>query len=110
VGGRELPKAEELYLRLVLGGYRLGFLDFSFDGGGFEVDADTAGATLRESRSRQRGTFSDSSRVIALAWRKGELIALKWGDLQFDESPEDPNPYILVQRNYAQGRFTSSKK
>jgi hypothetical protein len=42
--------------------------------------------TLRESRSRQRGTFSDSSRVIALAWRKGELIALKWGDLQFGES------------------------
>jgi hypothetical protein len=65
------------------------FRAFSFDGGGFEVDADTEGATLCKSRSRQRGTFSDSFGVIALAWRKGELIALKWGDLQFGESPED---------------------
>ncbi len=28
-------------------------------------------STLRKSRSSQRGTFSDSSRVIALAWRRG---------------------------------------
>ncbi|HYL14835.1 MAG TPA: site-specific integrase [Terriglobales bacterium] len=41
--------------------------------------------------------------------RKGELIALKWGDIQFGESPEDPNRYILVQRNYSDGRFTSPK-
>jgi integrase len=41
--------------------------------------------------------------------RKGELIALKWGDIQFGENPEDPNRYILVQRNYSQGRFTSPK-
>lgn len=38
--------------------------------------------------------------------RKGELIALRWGDLQFGEGAEDPNRYILVQRNYSQGRFT----
>jgi integrase len=41
--------------------------------------------------------------------RKGELIALKWGDLQFGEGPEDPNRYILVQRNYSHGRFTTPK-
>jgi integrase len=41
--------------------------------------------------------------------RKGELIALKWGDIQFGESADDSNRYILVQRNYAQGRFTSPK-
>jgi integrase len=41
--------------------------------------------------------------------RKGELIALKWGDVQFGESPQDPNRYILVQRNYSHGRFTSPK-
>ena len=41
--------------------------------------------------------------------RKGELIALKWGDIQFGESDEDPNRYILVQRNYSHGRFTSPK-
>jgi len=41
--------------------------------------------------------------------RKGELIALKWGDIQFGEDHNDSNRYILVQRNYAQGRFTSPK-
>jgi integrase len=41
--------------------------------------------------------------------RKGELIALKWGDIQFGESPDESNRYILVQRNYAQGRFTTPK-
>ncbi len=42
--------------------------------------------------------------------RKGELIAVKWGDIQFGESPSDPNRYILVQRNYAHGAFTSPKE
>ena len=41
--------------------------------------------------------------------RKGELIALKWGDVQFGESAEDPNRYILMQRNYSHGRFTTPK-
>ena len=41
--------------------------------------------------------------------RKGELIALKWGDIQFGESAEDPNRYILVQRNWSHGRFTTPK-
>jgi len=41
--------------------------------------------------------------------RKGELIALKWCDIQFGEHPDDRNRYILVQRNYAQGRFTRPK-
>ena len=41
--------------------------------------------------------------------RKGELIALKWGDLQFGESADDRHRYILVQRNYSHGRFTSPK-
>jgi integrase len=41
--------------------------------------------------------------------RKGELIALKWGDIHLGEHPEDRNRYILVQRNYSYGRFTSPK-
>jgi len=41
--------------------------------------------------------------------RKGELIALKWGDFQFGENAEDPNRYILVQRNYSHGRFVTPK-
>ena len=41
--------------------------------------------------------------------RKGELIALRWGDIQFGENAEDPNRYILVQRNWSHGQFTSPK-
>src|SRR5437773_5242847 len=41
--------------------------------------------------------------------RKGELIAIKWGDIQFGESAEDPNRYIVVQRNWSHGRFTTPK-
>jgi len=41
--------------------------------------------------------------------RRGELIALKWGDIQFGESENDSNRFILVQRNYVCGRFTSPK-
>ncbi len=41
--------------------------------------------------------------------RKGELIALKWGDIQFGENDEDPNRFLLVQRNFSCGRFTTPK-
>jgi integrase len=41
--------------------------------------------------------------------RRGEVVAFKWGDIQFGESEEDKNRYILVQRNYAFGRFTTPK-
>jgi integrase len=41
--------------------------------------------------------------------RKGELIAVKWGDVQFGSSEDDPNRYLLVQRNFVQGKFTTPK-
>ncbi len=41
--------------------------------------------------------------------RRGEVISLKWGDIQFGADEDDKNRYILVQRNYAQGRFTTPK-
>jgi integrase len=41
--------------------------------------------------------------------RKGELLAVKWGDIQFGGSEDDPNRYILVQRNFVHGRFTTPK-
>jgi integrase len=41
--------------------------------------------------------------------RRGELVALKWGDIQFGESEKDSNRYILVQRNYVHGKFTTPK-
>jgi integrase len=41
--------------------------------------------------------------------RRGELIALKWGDIQLGEGETDTNRYILVQRNHACGEFTTPK-
>jgi len=41
--------------------------------------------------------------------RRGELVALRWGDIQFGLSEEDSNRYILVQRNYVYGQFTTPK-
>jgi integrase len=41
--------------------------------------------------------------------RKGELIAVKWGDVQFGSSEDDPNRYLLVQRNFVHGKFTTPK-
>ena len=32
--------------------------------------------------------------------RKGELLAVRWGDIQFGIGDSDPNRYIVVQRNY----------
>jgi integrase len=41
--------------------------------------------------------------------RRGELIALKWGDIQFGDGERDSNRYIRVQRNYSLGVFTAPK-
>jgi hypothetical protein len=41
--------------------------------------------------------------------RKGEPLAVRWGDMQFGTSDNDPNRYIFVQRNYEHGRFTTPK-
>jgi len=41
--------------------------------------------------------------------RRGELIALKWGDIQFGDSERDSNRYILVQRSHYMGAFTTTK-
>jgi integrase len=41
--------------------------------------------------------------------RKCELVALKWGDIQLGENADDPSRFILVQRNWSHGRFTTPK-
>ncbi len=41
--------------------------------------------------------------------RKSELIALQWGDIQFGESENDKNRFILVRRHYYMGHFGTSK-
>jgi integrase len=41
--------------------------------------------------------------------RKGELLAVRWGDIQFGATEADSNRYIFVQRNFVQGKFTTPK-
>lgn len=41
--------------------------------------------------------------------RRGELVALKLGDIHFGNSEDDPNRYLLVQHNYVYGEFTTTK-
>jgi len=41
--------------------------------------------------------------------RRGELVAMTWGDIQFGVGVHDANRYILVQRNYVYGQFTTPK-
>jgi len=41
--------------------------------------------------------------------RRSELVALKWSDVKFGESENDPNRCLLISRNYVLGQFTSTK-
>jgi len=41
--------------------------------------------------------------------RRGELVALQWGDIQFGVSEQDSNRFILVQHNYVNRQFTTPK-
>jgi integrase len=41
--------------------------------------------------------------------RRGELVALQWGDIEFGKSDADPNRYIVVQHNYVRRKHTTTK-
>jgi integrase len=41
--------------------------------------------------------------------RRGELVALQWGDIQFGRDDNDPNRFIVVQHNYVRREHTTTK-
>ena len=47
--------------------------------------------------------------AVRAGLRQGELLALKWGDLQFGENEDDPDRYILVERRWYRGQFSTTK-
>jgi len=47
--------------------------------------------------------------AVRAGLRRGELVALRWGDIQFGNSDTDSNRYILVQHNYVARQFTTPK-
>ena len=47
--------------------------------------------------------------AVRAGLRRGELVALQWGDLQFGEDEDDANRFILVQHNYVCREHTTTK-
>jgi len=47
--------------------------------------------------------------AVRAGLRRGELVALQWGDIEFGKNGSDPNRYILVQHNYVRRKHTSTK-
>ena len=41
--------------------------------------------------------------------RQGELVGLQWDDIQFGETEDDPNRYLLIRHNIVRGEGTSPK-
>ncbi len=41
--------------------------------------------------------------------RRGELVALQWGDIQFGRDDDDTNRFIVVQHNYVCREHTTTK-
>ncbi len=41
--------------------------------------------------------------------RRGELVALQWGDIEFGKDGQDKNRFILVQHNYVRREHTTTK-
>jgi len=47
--------------------------------------------------------------AVRAGLRRGELVALQWGDIEFGRNDRDPNRFILVQHNYVHREHTSTK-
>ena len=67
-------------------------------------------ALLKTARAESLELFALHLVGLRAGLRRGEIVALQWGDIQF--GTEDPNAsrFIEVKRNYVYGRFTSPKE
>src|SRR5580692_7642154 len=41
--------------------------------------------------------------------RRGELVAVQWGDIQFGRDEQDANRFMIVQHNYVRREHTTTK-
>ncbi len=41
--------------------------------------------------------------------RRGELVAVQWGDIQFGKDENDPNRFMVVRHNYVRREHTTTK-
>src|SRR5271157_5362348 len=130
VGGNTVPRFARNTLRLIVGALR-SVLSAAVEDGLIENSpALRLGRFVKTERPAHRASamtrreaeeFLDAVLDVCSEWypffltalrsglRKGELIALKWGDIQFGRDESDSNRFILVQRNYSLGQFTTPK-
>ena len=47
--------------------------------------------------------------AIKAGLRRGELVALQWGDIEFGKDDNDDNRFILVKHNYVRREHTTTK-
>ncbi len=47
--------------------------------------------------------------AVRAGLRRGELVALQWGDIEFGKSDRDTNRFIVVQHNYVRREHTTTK-
>ena len=47
--------------------------------------------------------------AVRAGLRRGELVALQWGDIEFGKNDRDTNRFILVQHNYVRREHTTTK-
>jgi len=47
--------------------------------------------------------------AVRAGLRRGELVALQWGDIQFGQDEADTNRFMVVQHNYVRREHTTTK-
>jgi|SRR5215472_14450598 len=80
--------------------------------------SETRGTALSTSEVQQ---FLDAARsvcpdyfplfltAVRTGLRRGEVVALQWGDIQFGEDEDDPNRFLIVRHNYVCREHTTTK-
>jgi integrase len=80
--------------------------------------AETRGVALTSAEAQQ---FVDSAKEVCSEYyalfltalraglRRGELVALQFGDIQFGKDEDDPNRFIVVRHNYVRREHTTTK-
>jgi integrase len=64
---------------------------------------------LKAARTESLDRYALFLLALRAGLRRGEVVALQWGDLQFGADDATVARYIEVRRNYVYGRFTTPK-
>jgi len=73
------------------------------------LTADEAQRFLRTAKVLRPERYLFFLTALRSGLRLGELLALRWQDIQFGESDLDHNRFILVRQNYTRREFTTTK-